>query len=414
MNLKSQALAISEFISQYTPMWIEEIMNEYPHSINNYPNDWILLLDSLSPDELYAVDGKEIIEKIKGSDFANFMQNALNLSKLPQITKSAEISLEDWAFNGVKKKKKHEIQIIVPVLKKLKDQNRFEYVVDIGGGVGHLSRVLSHYHSIPSISIDRNAGFQKNGEERLKKYRKINGSKDVTFININFGNDNDEKKLKEIFTPNSFSLGLHTCGPLANILIQKSIDHKTSGLLNFGCCYHTLNPNKDFPLSIFYRESNLPSFTLYSLTLATRSHGQMPRDDYNTKERVKYYRYALHLFLIKHFNKKTFIEVGECNIKTYWGPFSDYIKTKLDYLKIKHNFSDDDFNNFYIDLDIQKELRKMWLCNIIRWQLGRVLEIYLLIDRCLYLEEKGYDVLIDEYFKEALSPRNIGILALLK
>jgi hypothetical protein len=54
----------------------------------------------------------------------------------------------------------------------------------------------------------------------------------------------------------------------------------------------------------------------------------------------------------------------------------------------------------------------MFLCNIIRWQLGRLLEIYLLLDRCLFLEENGYKVKVEQYFEEALSPRNIGILAL--
>jgi hypothetical protein len=56
----------------------------------------------------------------------------------------------------------------------------------------------------------------------------------------------------------------------------------------------------------------------------------------------------------------------------------------------------------------------MWLCNIIRWQLGRALEVYLLLDRCLYLEEQGFRVQIEQYFQETLSPRNIGILAISK
>ena len=54
----------------------------------------------------------------------------------------------------------------------------------------------------------------------------------------------------------------------------------------------------------------------------------------------------------------------------------------------------------------------MFLCNIIRWQLGRALEVYLLLDRCLYLEEKGYQVSCLQFFDEEISPRNIGIGAI--
>ncbi len=417
MDLKSQAQQIRDFIKSYTKMWSEEIMNEYPQSILNYPSEWIELLTALSPDELFAVDSKIIVDKIKGSDFAQFMQKAKELSSLPEILDTTDIQLEDWAYNGVKKKKKHEIQKIASILKKIKTDTQFSHVIDIGGGVGHLSRILSHYHSIPTYCIDRNADFQKIGRERLLKYRKMKDSCDVSFVNMNFG---DEKKtqadksaetLKSIFTPEAFTLGLHTCGSLANILIQKSLENKTAGLLSFGCCYHGLNPNKDFPLSSYYKDSMYPRFTLYGLTLATRSHSAMSPADYKTKEQVKKYRYALHLFLMKYFKERDFSSVGECNIKMYWGPFAKYIRSKLLELSIDHDFSDEFFNLFYENQELQKELRAMWLCNIIRWQLGRVLEVYLLLDRAIYLGEKGYRVKIEQYFRETISPRNIGILA---
>jgi hypothetical protein len=195
--------------------------------------------------------------------------------------------------------------------------------------------------------------------------------------------------------------------------MKNSIDHHTLGLLNFGCCYHRLNPDQDFPLSSFYKDNHFFKLNLFGLSLATRSHAEISFLDYQTKERVKYYRYALHLFLMKHFNNKYFTDVGECQIRIYWEPFSHYIKNKLDELKLSHSFGDDDFNLFYEDPIIQKELRVMWLCNIIRWQLGRALEVYLLLDRAEYLKEQGFEVKIEQYFNEVISPRNIGILAIL-
>lgn len=414
MNFKSHALSLAEFALQYSPLWSVEIMNEYPESINDYPREWIDLLSSLTEQELFDVDCKRPVEKLKSTDFEAFMQSIKNLSDIPKIPDMPELPLEDWAFQGVKKKKRHEIQKIVPVLKKVRDDKKFDYVVDIGGGVGHLSRVLSHYHSIPSISIDQNTEFQEIGKERLKKYRKIEGAKDVTFMNLTFGSDENKTDLKKVFHEHSLSLGLHTCGALANTLIQTTIDYQTMGLLSFGCCYHRLIPGVEFPMSTYYKEKKLPVLNLYGLSLATRSHAEMSLDTYKTKERVKNYRYALHLFLMRHYDNKYFTEVGECHLSTYWKPFHIYISEKLKELRLEHNFTDEYFDNFFESPEIQKELKVMFICNIIRWQLGRALEIYLQVDRCIYLEENGFEVRLEQYFQESLSPRNLGILALSK
>ncbi len=386
-------------------------MNDYPDTLNDYPHEWLDLLLNFSETELFDVDCKRQVKKIEGTSFETFVQTIKNLSDIPFIPENPELPLEDWAFQGVKKKKRHEIQKIVPVLKKIRDEKKFDYVVDIGGGVGHLSRVLSHYHSIPSVSIDQNSEFQEIGRARLLKYRKIEGAQDVTFMNLTFGSGGDDVLLKKVFNERSLSLGLHTCGALANSLIKNTIEFKTMGLLSFGCCYHRLKPGIEFPMSKHFKDQNFPVINLYGLTLATRSHAEMSLETYRMKERVKNYRYALHLFLMRHFNNNFFTAVGECHLSTYWKPFHVYALDKLKELNLSHSFSEDFLDDFFNHPNLQHELKVMFVCNIIRWQLGRALEIYILTDRCLYLEENGYEVKLEQYFDESLSPRNLGILA---
>ncbi len=413
MDFKSHALSLAEFLNDTSRMWREEIMNEYPSSLQDYPKEWIDLLDSLSEKELFDIDCKRNVSKIEGSSFHEFILKINSLTQLPFIPKYSELPLENWAFHGVKKKKKHEIQRIVPVLKLVKDQLNFKRVVDIGGGVGHLSRVLSHYHQIPSVSIDQNSEFQAVGKERLKKFRKLSGAQDVEFLNATLKFDDPEDVLRNVINTDAMILGLHTCGSLAHTLIQSTIHFKSPALLSFGCCYYKMNPEVDLPLSQFYKiQTHFPRLNLYGLTLATRSHAPMSFETYQTKERVKNYRNALHLFLLKHYQNKYFTSVGECHISTYWKPFHHYIEDKLRELKIAHTFSDLDFDQFYHSLETQSELRKMYLANIIRWQLGRALEIYLQIDRCLFLEENHYKAELKQYFDEEISPRNLGILAI--
>lgn len=410
MKFKSHALRLAEFIQRFTPIWKNEIMNEYPSSISYYPKEWILLLSSLSENDLFEIDNKKIIAQINETSFASFMLEIQELSCIDKIQNHSKTLLENGAYQGVKKKKRHEIEHIVPILTKINSQTKIKKIIDVGGGVGHLARILAHYGEIPTVSIDKNKDFQKIGEKRVLRYPRKKTSAEVMFFNTNL--DLEQTTNSEIFEKDSFCVGLHSCGSLSNLLIKGAVQNKLAGILNFGCCYYRLDPSLDFPISCFYNENNLPAFNLYSLTLATRSHAKSSLENYLLKKRVKQYRYALHLFLMKYFFINNHFDVGEIQTKLYWRPFSEYISKKLEELKISHKFTHKDFEQFYADPLLQKELQTMFICNIIRWQFGRLLEIYLLLDRCLYLSENNFDVTLEQYFCEELSPRNLGILAL--
>jgi hypothetical protein len=414
MNFKSQALELQEFLLQYSPIWNQEVMNEYPNTIPDYPAEWLDLLDKLTREELFAIDSKQSFTKIAGTSLYDFLLKIQKISHIEAVDESPELPLEDWAFAGVKLKKRHEIQKIVPEIKKIHLQHKIHHLNDIGGGVGHLSRILAHYHSIPAFSIDQNKEFQATGEKRLKRFRKIADAAEVTFINMKFGEEN--KINDQVFSPDSFSLGLHTCGNLALKLIETSVHYRTRGLLSFGCCYHLIRHADDsnFYQSEFYRQNNFQKINLYGLSLATRSHAETNFQNYIKKEKVKNYRYGFHLFMMKHFNRNDYIDVGECPLQVYDQPISQYILLKLAVLEIPHSYAKEYIENFYYSKQIQTELRTMFLCNIIRWQIGRALEVFLLLDRCLMLTENGYQVTIKQFFTEELSPRNIGILALSK
>jgi hypothetical protein len=81
-------------------------------------------------------------------------------------------------------------------------------------------------------------------------------------------------------------------------------------------------------------------------------------------------------------------------------------------LNIEHTDSDESLNNFFQDPTRTRLIRRMILAGILRGIYGRPLELYLLIDRALYLEENGYTAKLVPYFDEELSPRNIGIQAI--
>lgn len=415
MNYKSHSLSLAKYIESTKSIWSCEVMNEYPQSINAYDPKWLEELAALSADELFDFDCKRPVAKLNDSKLMSFLNPLLQLCQLHSLEMDSEKKrvpqLENWAYQGVKKKKRHEIDQMAPEIQKVFLKLKCLQVVDIGGGVGHLARILAHYYQIPTISIDQNKEFQEIGAHRLKKFRKLPGAKDVRFINATLDFSDKNLILKNEIDGQSFLLGLHTCGALGNTLLRAGNLFQSRVILSFGCCYYRLNPDSDLWMSQFFQENKFCRLNLFGLTLATRSHAEDDRSTFETKIRVKMYRNALHLFLLEKYNNKHETDVGECPIHIYWRPFAQYISMKLSELKIDHQYTHEDFEIFYNSIETQKKLKQMIFCNLIRWQLGRALEIFLLLDRALYLEENEYDVSFKTYFQESLSPRNIGILA---
>lgn len=64
------------------------------------------------------------------------------------------------------------------------------------------------------------------------------------------------------------------------------------------------------------------------------------------------------------------------------------------------NLTDDEIADFYDDTEIYNQVTNMLKCGIIRSMLGKPTEVYLLIDRAIYLHENGYQVSIKEIFDE--------------
>lgn len=412
MNYSQQFDQIVNFIKSDFDIWYNEILDLIPQRLEVFKKPWVMDLKTLSLEQLWQVDCFQKTELLPEGEFKEWLDQLTQLSKLPKFEYGQLDELTPWAFLKIKFKKKHEIQIIAQLIKKIKQDHNFSHLVDIGGGIGNLSRVLAHHYNTECISLDINEEFQKIGRTKLaKSIPPKTDFKNVTFINHDFTNPLDEDVTKKIFTPQSFSLGLHTCGPLAVKHIQVATDNHTKGFLNFGCCYYKLDTTSEINLSKHASKHGL-KLSQYSCTLAARGHSSMDFDGFKLKKRVKDFRYAIHLLMTREMGLPQIISVGEGDAKEYWGKFSDYVLPRFERLKINHSFSAEYLDQYFNAPKLQEYLHELYLCNVIRWQFGRALELYILLDRCMYLEEKGYSPLLHEYFDPLLSPRNIGLLVL--
>lgn len=391
-----------EFLKKYQKIWSYEVLNEYPSGLSNFKPEWLDFLRGQSADKQWQIECR--LGQFKGH-LANLFDEIIEHENLPSFNEDKDRKYPSWAFQKVNQKKEHEIKKIVSLIDQTLNINNLK-ILDIGGGAGHLARILALYHGANVTSLDTNEAFQNSGKIRLKKYPKPEGAGTLTFINHHFSTNNDQEE--KLFNESDLSLGLHTCGPLALSHLKTLDNNKKAKLINFGCCYQKLNIKSDTMLSNKAKTIDL-HFTKYALTLATRGNLTISRSDFELKKRVKLYRAALHLYLSEHHNINTFETVGSSTAQTYRSDFSVYAKEKLpDHLK--DSVTDKTLNDFFNREDIQNTIMTIYLANIIRWQFSRCLEKYLLLDRVISLREKGHQAKLLQVFTAQISPRNIALV----
>jgi hypothetical protein len=399
---------IVAFLEPISDIWLKEVLYEYP-DLSAYPDEWIDWLQSLSEENAWLIDCRKNAALLANSPMAEMSKTIDELIQLPREEEHPD-ELPSWAWNFVKGKKRHEINQIRGVLANLHDLNQIK-VIDIGGGTGQLGRILALYHGIPVTSVDMNGEYQQLGKKRLVKYPKPEGHAELNFINTMFDETIFDRhpNLKEECGENSLIVGLHTCGTLAIEQMRAGLKTESRSLFNFACCYNKLDEEKDTNLSMHAKENGV-KLNKYSLTLATRGHADMTLTEYQFKKRVKTFRYTLQLFCLKKGITERLESVGSAVPSVYRGKFEDYALEKLQFAEIEHGSTKEELKKFYHDPKIQAEVDRMFFANLIRWQLGRVLEMYILTDRVLWLQEEGLSPTLKQYFNEDLSPRNIGLL----
>ena len=364
---------IKTFLNKHQYIYEVEVLKRYPKEIEAYylqlsknlkglsDKEFAQFESMMSPSEKYSSDLNELIIEIK---------DLIDLEVLDIV----EAKLDQNLKRKLNPKKLHELA----TLKTYFDQSSYETLYDIGGGIGHLSNIFVHSKAKRAYCIDMSKEFQEAGKRKLARWLKENIDK-VSFINKEIKADLDID-----LTDSSILAGLHSCGSLSNDLIDCYKFNKKGGLLNFGCCYHKLKNH--YNLSKIAQEDPLV-LTNNALHLATRSFAYTNESDVIARRKVKFYRYGLHHLGMKYFDDG-FLTLGNGKGSDYDGSFSDYI---YKYYPKAQDLSVKEIEDFYKSCEIQEKINENYCLDFIRGLFGRVIEMYLLLDRVLYLREDEID-----------------------
>lgn len=411
MNHRERFQEILDFLKPYQRIWQNEIMLMYPNPLEGYPMEWVEDLRRFqSKNDVIRLEKKDVFDYIQSPSLIEFYKRIEELCILPQVSTYSPMPEDAFTWLFMIPKKQHEIKRLAPHLNHLYHTHKVDQLVDIGGGIGLLAQTLNNQYRLKVTSLDMNPVLQKTGSDRHEKNAKDPDNK-VQYKNIKV---EDKGEFVEVIQKNVMPVGLHTCGRLALDIIRVSSSKKVPVLVNFGCCYHTLDKERDLQnISKFAQGLDHLHMNKFALTLSCRAHRKMDEKDYDLKLKVKLYRYAIHILLHDHYDIKELVTLGNSSPKLYDESFGFYALEQFKRIDLKPRHTEEELNAFFADPDLKVLIDRMLAAGLIRNALGRAMELYLQLDRAIYLEEQGYKVQVQEFFEEELSPRNIGITATL-
>lgn len=388
---------IHQFLSRYQDIWQKEVLEQTP--LSKRLESWGADINHFTTNELLQIENDHEIQKID-SEFSGILAEIKELeNRLPKFSFN-EIELA--GNRKISQKKIHEIISLIHLIKN--SQFEISEVNDFGGGVGHLCENISFHLGIPSNCIEKDEKLIQSGRERIDKYHSELKDK------INFKQTLIKANFKIPSRNNGLSIGLHACGSLTNYLIDFYLNSRNKYFISVGCCYHKYLAGEQniFNLSSLAKKLNL-ELSNHAYTLAAKSGSQITPELFEQRIKVKKYRYSFHFLLERYFNYKDFITLGNYPKHLYQSSFEEYALHFLERLKL--NLPTNEIELFYNDEKLHQKIDFLLKGGVIRGTFGRLLELYILLDRALYLKENGKEVELVELFDSRISPRNIAIIS---
>jgi len=350
----------------------------------------------------------------------------------------------------IKPKKKHEIIRMADVASMLaskanskakanveaefKAKEESKNIVDIGGGLGHLSRLLSFGHDFDVTCMEAEGQFGKTAvtfDEDLIKAAIWANSKAKANVEASAEFEEKAKDWKpkhvtlnvdpelrsEIFDDkvgqiNKLGLvGLHTCGDLGPTIVRLFAESsKVTSLQSVGCCY--MHIKKSFPLSQYLKNTLNPTtfnYTNFELAChAIETYKDRLKNPLDLEQLKVHCRRALMESILMNKSDKLKHKALKPVKRHQELSFAEYA------LKATENLPKE-FQVTNEEVDKWSPKENQWFRVVAMYTLrllfAPLLETVLLLDRCEYLFEMGQDCTLAPIFDPRLSPRNFVILS---
>ncbi|GAD02318.1 methyltransferase [Agarivorans albus] len=313
----------------------------------------------------------------------------------PQAAKSADLETPFWLTNGIKGRKAAQIQAFS---EQLQDENL--PILEWCAGKGHLGRLISFHHQLPINSLEWQASLCDSGQQQANQLKLPQ-----QFHHCDVLEPSAQQHLKS----KQHAVALHACGELHLQLLRLAANHKPQKLSICPCCYHLINRPHYQPLSKLAKQSAL-TLSKTDLRLAVAQSVTSGKRVQTLRQREIHWRLSYQSLREELTNTEHYQALP--SVGKQWfsqdAQFSDFAQWACQQHQI--GFPDSFDQQLYLEKGQQRHLLVRQL-ELVQLLFRPIMERWLLLDRCLFLQQQGYQVGLMELFPFKTSPRNVLIQA---
>ncbi|MCG9692182.1 SAM-dependent methyltransferase [Vibrio sp. Isolate22] len=350
--------------------WLNSLTTENIQSLKEKPDLLITELGRFLPQLTQAHQSTQFTNTaLKGLRLPRGTEDGIPGRKLQQIVSMGEVSLE---------------------------HHHGEEWLEWCSGKGFLGRILSQQSSQKVTSFEWQQSLCESGQ-KIADAQHL----EMTFVQGDAFSESADK----VFNPNQHAVALHACGDLHVELVKKSVSHGLPAVTISPCCYHLIRDENYQPMSSVAKTS--------ALTLS-KSDLRIPLQETVTGgERVKRhrqlemsYRLGFSQLLKAEMGIDEYIPVPSIKKSELAEGFESFCRWACEVKELSLG-SNIDFDSYLLQGEaLFWEMEKL---SLVQQVFRRPLEIWLALDRAIYLKEQGYEATIEEFCERSVTPRNLLI-----
>ncbi|MCG7549684.1 methyltransferase [Pseudoalteromonas sp. Of7M-16] len=331
------------------------------------------------------------------------LQQALS-AHIPQLTQISELTkinmplrdrpeLPFWLSNGIKGRKVGQLQDFVAAL----DERELP-ILEWCAGKGHLGRILA-YRGVPHVdSIELQAHLCEQGAHSAAHQKLA-----MTFHCANVLTE----PVGHHFKPHQHAVALHACGKLHQNFMREATQVGCEKISLSPCCYHLFTSDEYQAMSDVGKKSQL-RLTHNDMKLALQETVTAPSRVAKVRKKEVLWRLAFDALRRDITQSTNYVSVPSVNKAIFSGEFHEFCHWAAEQKELKLP-QQIDYQHYLAQA--QKRQKVTERIELVRHGFRRAIELWLVLDRVLYLQSAGYDVTLEQFCEKSLTPRNLLIQA---
>lgn len=392
-SLQTHFVALSEVLYHHESVWKPTPFShrELPW-LPEYPS-LVHYLSKLSPPQIDALD-KDMDTCVR--EIEPFFPEAPwihHLGQLPPLEQMHPPVSPSSTFVGISPEKMAQIQAFTACIPSLPLP-----LLEWCSGKGHLGRYLATLYHQPVLCLEKQEQLCAEGAHQAQQE-----GLPVCYQTI----DVIEPHAAECLQPEQHIVALHACGQLHRRLLTLAVQKNVYCLSVAPCCYHLGESDDYIPYSAAGHQQSL-RLASNDLRLATREVVTSRTSRIAQRIHNQQWRMGFDLLQRDLRGIDEYLPAPSVPRSLLHGSFADYCH-HLAATKGLTLPSNTPFATY--ERTGRERYRQAYALELIRSLFRRPLEVWLLLDRALFLQEHGYHVSIGTFCQRHHSPRNLLIQA---